>query len=71
MQKKKNHRCYFERNNIEHVDYKDVETLRRFLSSYLKIKPRRKTGLSAKYQRKVAKAVKQARQAGLLGYVPK
>jgi small subunit ribosomal protein S18 len=37
----------------------------------MKIKPRRKTGLSAKYQRKVAKAVKQARIAGLLGFVPK
>ncbi len=63
--------CYFTKNNIQHVDYKDVETLRRFLSSYMKIKPRRKTGLTAKFQRRVSKAVKQARQAGLLGYLPK
>lgn len=67
---KKRH-CYFKVNNITHVDYKDVQTLRRFLSSYGKLKPRRKTGLSAKYQRKVARAVKQARIAGLLPFVPK
>lgn len=63
--------CFFKANDINDVDYKDIETLRRFLSSNMKIKPRRKTGLSAKYQRKVAKAVKQARIAGLLGFVPK
>lgn len=63
--------CFFKANDIEDVDYKDVETLRRFLSSNMKIKPRRKTGLSAKYQRKVAKAIKQARIAGLLGFTAK
>jgi small subunit ribosomal protein S18 len=63
--------CYFTANDINDVDYKDVETLRRFLSSNMKIKPRRKTGLSAKFQRKVAKAIKQARIAGLLGFTAK
>lgn len=63
--------CFYKANDIQDVDYKDIETLRRFLSSNMKIKPRRKTGLSAKYQRKVAKAIKQARIAGLLGYIPK
>lgn len=63
--------CYFKANNITDVDYKDVQLLRRFCSSYMKIVPRRRSGLSAKYQRKVAKAIKQAREAGLLGYIPK
>ncbi len=68
---KKKRQCYFKVNNIKHVDYKDVQTLRRFISSYGKIRPRRKTGLSAKYQRKVANAIKQARIAGLISFVPK
>ena len=62
--------CYFLVNNIQDVDYKEVELLRRFMSSYNKILPRRKTGLSAKYQRKVAKAIKQARIAGLIPFAP-
>lgn len=63
--------CYFLANNIKDVDYKDVQLLRRFTSSYCKILPRRKTGLSAKFQRKVAKAIKQARIAGMLPYLPR
>lgn len=63
--------CFFKANDIEDVDYKDIETLRRFISSNMKIKPRRKTGLSSKFQRKVAKAIKQARIAGLLGFTAK
>ncbi|PIR76249.1 MAG: 30S ribosomal protein S18 [Candidatus Magasanikbacteria bacterium CG10_big_fil_rev_8_21_14_0_10_42_10] len=63
--------CFFKAHDIQDVDYKDIETLRRFLSSNMKIKPRRKTGLSSKYQRKVAKAIKQARIAGLLGFTAK
>lgn len=63
--------CYFLVNGIKDVDYKDVALLRRFTSSYCKILPRRKTGLSATFQRKVAKAIKQARIAGLLPYLPR
>lgn len=68
---KKPKQCYFLENNIKDVDYKEVELLRRFMSSYHKILPRRKTGLSAKYQRKVARAIKQARIAGLMAFAPK
>ena len=71
MPKKRTRHCYFKSNNIEHVDYKDVEMLRRFISSYGKIRPQRRTGLSTKYQRKVAKAIKQARIAGLIPFVPR
>jgi len=70
LHKGKRH-CYFKVNNIDTVDYKDVQTLRRFISSFGKIRPRRRTGLSARYQRKVAKAIKQARIAGLIPFVPK
>jgi len=69
--KKEKKECYFKVNNIKEVDYKDVTLLRKFMSSYSKILPRRKTGLSAMYQRKVAIAIKQARIAGLIAYVPK
>lgn len=72
MQKKKQKRqCYYSVNKDKEVDYKDTETLRRFISSYMKIAPRRRSGLSAKFQRKAAKAIKQARQAGLMGYTTK
>lgn len=48
------------------MDYKDVGNLRRFVSSYLKIAPRRRSGLCAKHQRQVANAIKRARQAALI-----
>lgn len=63
--------CYYCANNIKDVDFKDVQTLRRFTSSYMKIAPRRRSGLCAFHQRKVAKAIKQARIAGLIAFVPK
>ncbi len=64
-------KCYYCVNNIQFVDYKDVQTLRRFVSSYMKIAPPRRSGLCAKHQRKVARAIKQARIAGLMGYAPR
>lgn len=64
-------KCHYCVNNKVEVDYKDVVALRRFVSSYLKIAPRRRSGLCAFHQRKVAKAIKQARIAGLMGFVAK
>ncbi|MCF0111176.1 MAG: 30S ribosomal protein S18 [Erysipelotrichaceae bacterium] len=61
--------CYFTKNNIKYIDYKDVELLRRYISSNGKITPRRVTGTSAKYQRMLATAIKRARQMALLPYV--
>ena len=58
--------CYFTKNNITYIDYKDVELLKRFISANGKIIPRRVTGTSAKYQRQLAKAVKNARFMALL-----
>jgi small subunit ribosomal protein S18 len=61
--------CFFSQNNIKHVDYKDTELLKKFLDPHGRIMPRRRTGTSAKYQRKLALAVKRARFMGLLPYV--
>lgn len=61
--------CFFTKNKITHIDYKDVELLKRFISANGKIIPRRVTGTSAKYQRKLAIAIKRARQMALLPYV--
>ena len=61
--------CYFTKNNITYIDYKDVELLKRFISANGKIIPRRVTGTSAKYQRQLAAAIKRARQMALLPYV--
>lgn len=68
---KANKPCHFCSNNIEDVDYKDVQTLRRFVSSHMKIAPRRRSGLCAMHQRKTARAIKQARISGLMAFVPK
>lgn len=61
--------CYYCVNHKLIVDYKDVGTLRRFVSSYMKIAPRRRSGLCARHQRQVATEIKKARQASLMGYV--
>lgn len=54
---------------VSHIDYKDVETLKRFLNPHGKIMPRRRTGLSAHHQRALAVAVKRARFMALLPYI--
>ena len=69
--KKTNKPCLFTEQKIEYIDFKDVDVLKRYISLNTgKILPRRITGTSAKYQRKLAKAIKQSREAGLLKFVP-
>lgn len=68
---KKQKQCHFCINKGKQIDYKDNEGLRRFTSSYMKIQPRKRSGLCAKHQRQIARAIKQARIAGLLAFVPK
>lgn len=60
--------CYFTVNKITHIDYKDIDTLKKFISERGKILPRRVTGTSAKYQRMLTIAIKRARQIALLPY---
>ena len=61
--------CYFTANGITHIDYKDTDLLKRFISDRGKILPRRVTGTSAKYQRKLTIAIKRARSMALLPFV--
>lgn len=60
--------CYFTANNIKDVDYKDLEMLARFTNEAGKITPARVTGIKARYQRKVTKAIKIARYLALIPY---
>ena len=68
-QEKKKKYCRFKKSGIRYIDYKDPEFLKKFLNEQGKILPRRITGTSLKYQRKVAQAVKKARHLALLPYV--
>ncbi len=61
--------CRFKKAGIKYVDYKDPEFLKKFLNEQGKILPRRITGTSLKFQRKVARAIKRARSLALLPYV--
>ena len=61
--------CYFTANKIEHIDFKDVDLLKRYITERGKILPRSITGTSAKYQRKLAIAIKRARHMALLPFV--
>lgn len=60
---------YFAAHNIRHIDYKDVEILKRFLNPHARLLSRKRTGLSALHQRRLAQAIKRARFMGLLPYV--
>ena len=61
--------CRFKKYGIRYIDYKDIEFLKKFLNEQGKLLPRRITGNSLKYQRKVAQAIKRARHLSLLPYV--
>jgi len=61
--------CYFCTNNVKEIDYKEADTLRRFLDSQSRILSKDKTGLCSKHQRKLARAIKTSRIMGLLPFV--
>ena len=61
--------CRFKKNGIKYIDYKDEKFLLKFVNEQGKVLPRRLTGTSLKYQRKVAQAVKRARHIALMPYV--
>ncbi len=67
-QKRKKY-CRFRRFGIKYIDYKDTDFLMNFINEQGKILPRRITGNSMKYQRKVAIAIKRARYMAFLPYV--
>lgn len=61
--------CYFSQHNIKYIDYKDTEIIKKFLNPHGRLLSRKRTGISAKFQRQLATAVKRARFLGLLPYV--
>jgi small subunit ribosomal protein S18 len=61
--------CQFCKDKVEWVDYKDTQTLRKFLSDRGKIRARRVTGACTQHQRDVASAIKNARELALLPYM--
>ncbi len=60
--------CRFKKSGIKYIDYKDPKFLIQFLNEQGKILPRRLTGTSVKFQKKVAQAVKRARHIAVLPY---
>ena len=69
IETKKTKYCRFRKNRIKFIDYKDPDYLLMLVNEQGKILPRRLTGTSQKYQRKVAQAIKRARHLALLPYV--
>lgn len=66
---KKKKYCRFKKSGIKYIDYKDANFLLKFVNEQGKILPRRLTGTSLKYQRKVSQAIKRARHIALMPYV--
>ena len=66
---KKDKYCRFKKSGIKYVDYKDSDFLLKFVNEQGKILPRRLTGTSSKFQKKVNKAIKRARHLAILHYV--
>jgi len=62
--------CFFCRDKVTSIDYKDPAKFGRYISDRAKIEPRRRTGTCARHQRMLAKAIKRARHLALLPFVP-
>ena len=60
--------CRFTAENVDYIDYKDIETLKQYITENGKIVPSRITGTKARYQRQLALAIKQARYLALIPY---
>jgi len=67
--KKESKYCRFKKNGMKYIDYKDADFLMYLVNEQGKILPRRLTGTSLKYQRKVAQAIKRSRHLALMPYV--
>lgn len=60
---------YFQENKIDYIDYKDIDTLKKFLTPHSRIQSRKRSGVPSKRERELALAIKRARFLGLLPYV--
>ncbi|MBI2634079.1 30S ribosomal protein S18 [Candidatus Peregrinibacteria bacterium] len=63
-----NRQCKVHENKIEYIDYKNLPLLRKFTTKYYKIVPRYYSGTCLKHQKAIARAIKNARQMGLLPF---
>ena len=70
-QQQKDKYCHFCVNGIDDIDYKKIDILQRFINTYKKILPRKRTGTCSKHQRKLAAAIKRARVMALLPFTNK
>lgn len=61
--------CFFKQNNINHIDYKDTDILKKFINPHGRILSTKKSGVCAKNQRKLALAIKRARFMALMPFV--
>lgn len=61
--------CYFTKNNIEYIDYKDVNLLKKYVNDKAKIKSSKATGTAAKHQRQLAVAIKRSRHMALMPFM--
>lgn len=61
--------CYFKQNAIKHIDYKDTELLKKFTNPHARIVGKKKSGVSAEFQKKLSVAIKRARFMALLPYL--
>jgi small subunit ribosomal protein S18 len=61
--------CFFTKNNIQQIDYKDVDILKKFINPHGRIITRKRTGVCSGKQRQLAEAIKRARFMGFLPYV--
>jgi small subunit ribosomal protein S18 len=69
IETKKKKYCRFKKARIRYIDYKDAEFLLKFVNDQGKILPRRITGTSTKFQKKISRAIKRARHLALLPFV--
>lgn len=64
-----NKECFFKKNDINYIDYKDTIILKKFLNPNGRIISSKRTGVSAKMQRKLSEAIKRSRFMGLIPYI--
>lgn len=64
-----NKQCYFQQNNIKNIDYKDVKILSKFITPTGRIMSAKRTNTTAKMQRQLSSAIKNARYMALMPYV--
>ncbi|WP_261976971.1 30S ribosomal protein S18 [Candidatus Karelsulcia muelleri] len=67
--KPENKYCFFKKNNIKYIDFKNPSFLMKFLNERGEILPRRITGTSKKFQKKLKRAIKKCKHIGLLPYL--